>query len=396
MQTVRESPRPLRIMLVISNLEFGGAQRQVLHLARSLDPSRFEARICCLSPYMPLLEQAPDPGLRVSVIAKRSKYDLSVVPRLRRLMETTGTDIAHSFLFDAQTATRLAGRWAGAVVVDSERNANYAMPLKRRLVCRMTRGCSDLVIANSHAGADFHRRTHRHPTASYRVVHNGIDVDRFRPLPRSAVRAELGIEQDELVLGMFGSFKPQKNHAMFFRSAAGLVERFPRLRLLVAGDELAGGIGGSVEHKRQTLDLVRDLGIGPRCIFLGNRADPERLYNACDVVVLPSRFEGTPNVVLEALSCGVPVVATDVGDCSRILPDGRIGYIVASDDERALADRLRALLADGGLRERFGAEARRWVTERFSLAQLASRTGDIYESAWRERVTSPERAPSIL
>src|SRR5262245_25140125 len=113
------SPPPRRVLLLISNLEFGGAQRQGGELGNRLDPARFEVHVASLSDYLPLAE-----GLRcpVHVVQKRWKFDLTVVPRLARLLRRLRTELIQSYLFDADVAARLAGRLAGAVVVNAERN----------------------------------------------------------------------------------------------------------------------------------------------------------------------------------------------------------------------------------------------------------------------------------
>jgi glycosyltransferase involved in cell wall biosynthesis len=235
-----------------------------------------------------------------------------------------------------------------------------------------------MLIANSHAGAEFNRRVVGYPSSRYRVVHNGVDTGRFVPAAADAMRRELGIASDELVVGMFASFKQQKNHPLFFRAAARVLERFPRTRLLLVGDELYAGMHGSDEYKREVLDLVEALGLRDRCLFAGNQDAVHRFYAACDVTVMSSHFEGTANAVLESLSCGVPVVATAVSDTAMILPDGRAGYVVPPGDERAMSERIGALLGDAALKARMGQAARNWILQEFSSERLAAKTADVY------------------
>ncbi len=380
--------RPLRVVLVVSNLEFGGTQRQVLHLARALDRRRFETHVCSLSRYLPLAA-ATGSAPAVQVVAKASKYDLSVVFRLRRLLLERQADLVHGFLFDAQLAARLAGRLARVpLVIDSERNSDYDLRPVQRLAFRLTRGCVDLVVANSRAGAAFHRRIHGHAEGQYRVVYNGVDTERFRPMPREQVRQQLGFTPGDRVAGIFASFKPQKNHVLFFKAAARVLRDQPALRLLVVGDELAGGLRNSHDHKLRVSRLVDELGLRDRCLFVGNRQDPERLYNACDVVVLPSLHEGTPNVLLEALACGIPALATDVGDNAHVLAHENGGLVVPSGDEVRLADALARLLGDAALRARLSSRGRRRILENFSLESLGAEMGRVYEAGWLAR-TSP-------
>jgi len=156
-------------MLVVSNLEYGGAQRQVVELANHLDPAQFDVRICSLSSYVPLADDLRRRD-QLHVITKQFKFDATVVPRLARLLRRSRTDVVQSYLFDADIAAFLAGRLAGcALVVGSERNANYVMKKRQVMLYRWTRPCVDMLIANSHAGAEFNQRVVGYPSGRYRV-----------------------------------------------------------------------------------------------------------------------------------------------------------------------------------------------------------------------------------
>ena len=370
----------IRLLFVISNLEYGGAQRQVVELANNLDPERFITHVCSLSPYTPLADSLRDADNRLHVIPKRGKFDVTVVPRLAHLLRRLDIDIVQSYLFDADIAARLAGRLAPTrAVVGAERNTDYTLRRRHLIAYRLTRRRVDLIIANSHAGAAFSSRVLGHPPEFYRVVHNGVDVERFAPGAASDVLQELDIAAGDPVVGMFASFKAQKNHPMAFEAARLLLHRVPRVRFLFVGDMLFEGMHGSAEYTGQVHRLAEELGIRPRCLFLGNRLDVARLYRACDVTILPSLFEGTPNALLESMATAVPVVATDVADNAYIVPHGRAGFLVRSGDASALADHVYRLLVDHQLRRTLGEAARTWISENFSTAALARRTGQIYE-----------------
>ena len=374
------SPHP--IVLVIDNLEYGGAQRQVVELANHMDPARFDVHICSLSGYVPLAERMVDREGRLHVITKKWKYDLTVVPRLAALLHRLDAEIVHGYLFASEIASRLAGRLAGTpLVFGSERNTDYRLKRRQLLAYRLTRGCMDLLVANSNAGAQFDCRLFGYQPSQCRVVHNGVDTQRFRPHDEQALRRELGIGEAEHVVGMFASFKKQKNHPLFFGAARLVLQRHPQTRLLLVGDELHGGMYGSDDYKRDMDRLVDQLGLRDRCLFPGNRDDVDRLYCVCDLTVLPSFFEGTPNVALESMACGVPVIATEVSDNAQIIPDGRVGYVVPLGDEAALCKRICHLLEDDTRRRQMGREARAWVEAEFSIARLVDKTSRVYQDA---------------
>jgi len=368
----------LGVVLVIDDLEYGGAQRQVVELANNLNQERFEVNICSLSPYVPLAVGLESPQ-RLHVVHKTRRWDAGAVFRLARLLRNLQADVVHGYLFSAEVASRLAGRLAKVpVVIGSQRTGEPSLARRNQLVYRMTKGFTDLIIANSRSGAEAHRRLYAYRREQYRVVYNGVDHERFAPQDPAATRASLSIVPGERVVGVFASFKPKKNHALFFEAARHVLRRIPSTRLLLVGDQLHDRTSHTDLHKRQIRALVEKLGIGERCIFLGNRDDVANLYNACDLTVLPSLIEGAPNVLLESMACGVPVVATDVSDNADIVPNGRVGFVVPLGRPRVMAEKIALLLEDDHLRIRLGTRARRWVRTEFSTSRLAARTGEVY------------------
>lgn len=367
------------VALVISNLEFGGAERQLVELAKGLSALGAEVHVVSLSPYIPLASHLETASVSVHVVERRHKYDLSVVLRLARLFERVRPDVVHAFLFDAQIVGRIAGWWAKVpVIIDSERNANYSLATVKRLLFRVTSFASNACIANSSSGAEFNARILSRRRSEYRVVYNGVDTTRFRPRDRQAARAAVGVPPEAFCLGLFGSFKPQKNQLMLFSIARQLLDERPETFFLVVGDSLHEGRRDSGSYKQRVTALIDELGLRPRCLFLGNREDIEMLYSACDVTVLPSLHEGTPNVALESMACGVPVVVTDVSDNRIVVPDGEVGFVVPLDRPDLLARRVTELGNDPVKRRRMGAAARAWVEERFSCDHLARNTADVY------------------
>jgi glycosyltransferase involved in cell wall biosynthesis len=373
---------PYPIVIVITNLEYGGAQRQVVELVNRLDPARFDVHICSLSDYVPLADRMDDRKVRLHIIVKKWKYDVTVVPRLMRLLHRLKADIVHGYLFDAEIASRLAGRLSRTpLVFGSERNTNYSINYRQWIAYRLTRSCMDLLVANSYAGMQFDCQTFGYRPTQCRVVHNGVDTNQFRPHDGQALRHELGIGDSEYVVGMFASFKKQKNHTMFFNAARQVLRRLPQTRLLLVGDELYGGKYGSDAYKREIDRLVDALDIRKRCLFLGNRRDVDQLYCVCDLTVLSSFFEGTPNVALESMACGVPVIATQVSDNALVIPDGQVGHVIPLGDEAALCARICQLLDNGARRRQMGQAARTWVESEFSMDRLVEKTARVYQDA---------------
>ena len=189
---------------------------------------------------------------------------------------------------------------------------------------------TDLVLCNSNAGRVAHERLGYRPPR-WLVIPNGLDVDRFAPRPdeRATVRSELGLEEASFVVGMCARVDPMKDHDNFVKAAAMFVETAPEARFAL--------IGAGTNEQGSALDrAIRESGIAERFVRLGLRQDLCRLHAALDIATLSSAFgEGFPNVLAEAMACGVPCVATDVGDSASIVGD--TGLIVPPHDATALA-----------------------------------------------------------
>src|SRR3546814_669131 len=180
------------------------------------------------------------------------------------------------------------------------------------------------------------------------VAPNGYDLSRWHPDPadRRQVRAELGVENDGLLIGSVARWNPLKDHANLLAAfAQGLLSR-PALRLVLIGE------GMSLDNAA-LVALARDCDVLDRLVLMGRRDDVPRLMRALDVHVLSSRAEGFPNVVSEAMASGVGVVVTDVGDAAAIVGD--LGWVVPARDPTALSGALDAALAECG--------STAWVTQ---------------------------------
>jgi glycosyltransferase involved in cell wall biosynthesis len=374
------------VMLLISSLEHGGAERQVVELANALDEDRFDVTVCSLSEHVPLAAGLRDADHRLVLVPRKRRYDAGVVWRLARLMRERRILLVHCFLFDAEMAGRLAARLAGVpIVVSSERNSDYPRSRIHEWSLRATRSWFDLMIANSEAGKRFNMRTLDLPESRIRVIRNGVDVTRFKPGNRMRLRRELGISSDAPVVGMVAAFKRQKRYEDFFRVAEKVLRRFPEAHFLCVGEPLRDNLQGSEDYHGEIRRLAAQPSFDGRIHFLGRRQDMPDVYNACDVTVLTSSREGTPNVLLESMACGVPVVATDVADNALLVPGGDVGFIVKVGEVQDMADRVAHLLAYPWKRLERGRIAREWIVRECSTTALARKTADTYNELLRRK-----------
>ncbi len=376
------------VLIVISNLEFGGAQRQIVELTKHLD-ARFNVTLCSLSDYIPLASQCAE-RVDVTVIKKEHRFDVTVPLKLAKLIKEKNIDLVHSFLFDADIAARVATALLSSppTHIASERNTDYSLKKVQLLAHKITRRWVDAVIANSHTGSRFHQKIVGLPKTHYHVVYNGVDTERFKPFESPLDDHTFRVTHSltgKILIGMFASFKSQKNHPLLLKAFKRLIALHPECKLLLVGDQLAGGQHGSDQYKSELLEQIDSLNLSDHIISMGNHPEVETLYTACDFTVLPSRFEGLPNVVLESLASGVPVVATDVSDNAHIIKNGETGYVVPSEDESELFKAMLRLVKAQKRRTTMGHAARKTAMRDFSCHALAKHTANVYSQLLFER-----------
>ncbi len=373
----------IRLCFLMRQLNVGGAQRQLIELVKELDKSRYDITVVTFYDGGQLRpEMASVPSVRLVSMDKGGRWD--VVPFFLRLVKTIRSvhpDILHGYLGVANLLCVALGPFVGRPRVVWGARASFKELGKydrfTRVAFLLERICSrfpDLIIANSIAGRDFYV-SQGFPLQKTTMVPNGIDVSRFRPDTgaREKLRSEWGIEEAERVIGLVGRLDPRKDHPTFLTAASMLAGERKDVRFVCVGD-------GPPEYRRRLQSLGESLGLKDRLIWTGARADMAAVYNAMDLLTSASAFgEGFPNVIGEAMACGVPCVATDVGDSRSIV--GNTGVVVTAGDPTSLCDGWRRILDLPGDRvAALGEEARARVVAEFGREALALRTSKALEA----------------
>ncbi len=374
-------PDPLiRVAYVIGTLDVGGAESQLVTLARGLDPHRFVPSVYCLSDEGVLAGPLRDRGIPVHNLGMRglhlARSPLKAAVRVGRLFSMLADarpDIVHGFLFHAYVAGALAGRWAGARAIVSSRRSLANFKKDRRLyraVERVANRVTDLVIANSEAVRLDAIRTEGLRADKVIVIYNGLQIERCAPAASAALGRELDLEAAGPVVAVVANLIHYKAHDVLLDAWLEIRRDFPSATLLVAGD---GPLRRTLEAR------ARELAIAESVRFLGLRRDVPALLALADVVVQPSLEEGFCNAILEAMAAGKPVVATRVGGNPEAVVEGETGLLVPPGDAPALAGGLRVVLADAALRARLGDAARRRARERFDVEVMVRAYEQAYE-----------------
>ncbi len=366
----------------------GGAEQVALAIATRLDPARFES-ILCISRWPPpppmktddpsaqaALELVREAGVRFLPLARRRKLDAFAWARLGGFLRRERVQVLHAHKFGSNVWGTLVGRMARVpVVLAHEHTWSYeGQPLRRLLDRELIARGADRFIAVS-------REDRRRMTDVER-----IDPSRTLFIPNSVlvrtpsgtrdVRAELGIAPDVPVIGSVGLLRTQKAYHLLLRATSLLIERWPRLTVLLVGD---GPERAALEQ------LAGALGVQHTVRFLGLRSDVGDILAALDIAVCCSDFEGSPLSVLEYMDAALPVVATAVGGLPDLIEPGVHGLLVAPGDPPALAGALAELLADPQRGRAMGARGRERRRAEFDIDVIVGRLEHLYGELLLER-----------
>ena len=358
---------------VITGLEDGGAEAVLARLClQDRKHSHAVVSLTDAGKYGPLLRHA---GISVHCLnMPAGRVSLRGLTSLWRILKSEQPDVVQTWMYHADLLGGLVARLAGIRPVSwGVRQTNLEPGKSKRSTIWVARSCARLsrwvprvIVCCAESAARVHRRI-GYDQRKLVVVHNGYDLSEFRPDEQSrfALRKKLRIPSAARVLGMVGRFDPQKDHESLLDALATLdLEEIDAYCILV---------GSAVNDRNQALtSWIQGRGLGDRVLLMGQRTDIPAVMNVLDVHVLSSAFgEGFPNVLAEAMACGTPCVATDVGDAAVIIGD--TGWIVPPKDAVALAMALSAALQEHSDADRWRQRkeaARARIEQRFSMESM--------------------------
>jgi glycosyltransferase involved in cell wall biosynthesis len=374
----------ITLLQIVGVLGIGGTERQVVNLVRALDSDTFDTHLGCLARVGDFVKDVEAARVPLTEYRLNRLYNLRALRERLRLVQYIRRhqiQIVHTYGFYANVFGLPAARLAAPVVIASIRdNGDLLTPMQRRVqnvACRM----AHYILTN----ADSVRRSviaEGHNPDRVGVIRNGVDLAWVAGhAPGSQLRRELGLPPDVPVVALASRLKPRKGVEFFLEAAAIVARQFPNVRFLIVGDT-SGVSNGTIvvdrRYRHELEDLAARLGVGSRVIFAGRRADVPGVLSGMSVSVLPSLSEGLPNVLLESMAAGVPVIATRVGGCPEVIEDGVTGLLVPPADSGALATAIGRVLADRDLASRLAGAAHSHVVAHFSLEKMVRDTERLY------------------
>jgi glycosyltransferase involved in cell wall biosynthesis len=382
----------MRVLFIISDLGFHGAQKQVVEMSRELARGSHDVTIYTLNDDAPRAKELEGTGVRVITDQKKVKLDPRVLWRINRFIREWKADIVHGFLYDGDIYARIAALGTGAAVLNSERSDNYSISRTQYIAHWLTKWLVDGVIANSRSGSAFAQKLYGYDPDHMHVVWNGLRIDDFerKAVSTKDYRTEFFGPGTHKIACMIGHIKPAKDYPLALDTAAALVKMAPEWRVLFLGDQLstpgqyqAGRDSDTSDYKRMVMEQYERLGIADKVVFAGARSDAPAILAQCDVQLMTSCREGFPNVVLEGMVLGVPVVSTDYSDIRHILP--RKEQVVASRSPEELA---RAIIKVSNDRAAVVPEQKRWVRTHASIEKATEELQRVYQ----RYIRTPARA----
>jgi len=372
----KSSIRKINILYLITTLEIGGTERQILELAKCLDREKYKITICCFQGG-PLVEVARKEGIRVEVLSygklKNPIVLFSAIRQLNRLMTNADYDILHAFLFHAYVIGSCLGWLNGIpVIINARRSLENFKGFFHLLVDRTVNNLTTTVVANSEAvKKDVVRRESLMPER-IKVIYNGVDFVKYDiSIDLNKKRQEFGINDRIKIVGIIGNLIPYKGHKEFLEAAKIVLEQFSEVKFLIVGRD--NGIGEKFKN------LVTKLGIEKFVIFTGQRLDIPEILQIIDIQVLPSYEEGFSNVILEGMAAGRPLIVSNVGGNPEVVTDTENGIIVPLKNYQELAEAIIKLLKNPHLAKKIGVAGQKRVRERFTLEKMVTQTENLYD-----------------
>jgi len=384
----------IRIAHIITGLAPDGAERMLHRLIAGMDASTFENEVIVLTDLGPMATSIQAGGVRVRALGmKRGVANPVRLPRLVSWLRKSRPHVVQTWMYHADLVGGLAAKLAGVsgIVWNIRHGELRPGTVKRHTICA-ARACALLsnrlpnrIVCCSQTSRKFHANF-GYAAGRMQVIPNGFDVERFKPsaIHRVEVREAFRIPQGAPVIGLIGRKHTVKDHQGFI-CAAGLLHReFPEARFLLFGE-------GAIPENSELIGWMQSAGIQNVCLLLGQREDIPRILNALDIASSASTGEGFPNVVAEAMACGIPCAVTDAGDSRFIV--GQTGRVVAPMAPAALADAWKGLLElSPEARGQLKLAARERIERKFGLTTVINQYEELYARVVEE--ASANRPPA--
>ena len=373
--TSRKEPAgaDLRVVIITDSLRAGGSENQTVLSAGELTRRGVPVTLISYHPANCYADDIRRMGIRFVQVEGPGLPRLVRLRRITRIFREFRPNVVHAFGCGASLYSFLAGRLSRTRHVFGGFRGQAIAPFALRMINRLLWYRSTGWIVNARPVIEPVIRGFGVPRDRIHIVPNGVPLVRFESsLTRQQARESFDLPQDRFIVTAVANLRPVKNHPMLFRAAKKVLARGVPATFVIAGEGLMRG---------QLEEMARNLGIADHLRLLGTCDRVPDLLRASDLVALTSISEGLPNALLEAGGAGLAVVSSDNGGANEVIVEGETGFIVAQNDDQAMADRLCQLHADTDLRLRLGGAGAHRVRQEFSMEAMGDRLLQVYRKA---------------
>ena len=367
--------KPLKVFHLLSNPGIGGIEKMLSNLVPRFDKSLFDVQIVNLQTQSRCYELWDRCDVRYHCLPTPGTFLLGCVPRLARLFWKERPDIVEIYGSRAEIIGRLAAKIAGVpVVLTGTLDTHEWRKWYHVWLDRITRWTVAGWIPNSEACKRRLIEVEKHPAPKIKVIYDGIDISAWTRRDDSRIRQhlceEFNCNEQAILCVTVANLRYQKGHPFLIEAVPRVLKVNPNMRFLLVGTDFLNG---------QLQRSCRDLGIEKAVIFAGYRGDIRDIYEAADVAVLPSLYEGLPISLIEAMSMELPVVSTTVSGIPELVVDDVTGLLVPPKDVDALTEALVKIGASPEKRRQMGQAGRQRVLEKFSIERMVKELANYYQ-----------------
>ena len=381
----------LSVMLFTHCIVRGGAEEHMLMLASRLDQRYFRVCLACPPALADRFRQDVPAHVELIAVDLTKPTQLSAMWQLANILRNRRIDILHSHIFFSSLVATPVGWLSGVPVIVESAHGREAWRKGWKdhyYIDRMIGRLVDAYIAVSAANARYLVDVKGYPADKISVIHPGSDLSRFDPRHEApaGLRESVGVSEGDPVIVMVGRLEPQKGHRILLEAMPAVRQRFPRVRLVCAGE---GVLRSELENQ------TRSLGLEETVRFVGYPPDIRDWLALATITVLPSFYEGMPVTPVESLACQRAVVATAVDGTPEVVLDGKTGLTVPPGDPTRLAEAICKLLGDRDLRDTLARQGRQWVMENFTVSQMVARIERFYWTVWQRCAGNAAQARKV-
>lgn len=371
--TTNQKNKKIKILFLITGLNTGGAEIILRDLIKNLNKDKFFPVVVSIVPIGDIGREIKKTGIDVKSLNINFKYNLLIIARLFFLMRKEKPDILHTHLFHANFLGRIVGKICRVPIIISTFHSEQEKGIIREKLLKYTDRFTNINITVSVGVAKEITKLKITSERKINVIYNGVSLDKFRYKDyafRGKTREEMDISGDKKVLISVGRLHKVKGYINLIKAIELLNQKDPNITLVIIGD---GGERSNLEQQ------IKKTGLKEKILLLGQKEDVSKYLNAGDIFVLSSKWEGFGIAIVEAMACGILVIATKVGGVPELVEDGKTGFLVEPGNARALAQKIQYVLnLPEEHRKKIGENARKLVEEKFSLQKMVREYEDLY------------------